>query len=204
MVETLVTPIASAPDGSESSDRGREVVFAALDNGFSGVNVGPYFLGDTFEAYLYLMPVVPFAESFREPSDLFTGIERLDGPDRAIWFPTPLGAAYTTVPNRADEPSAWALHIRSPQVVASLTVPPECFPFHLQIDRIRDVFCEWEPTYDDAAFRWLPATTFATERQDFRPTDSTIRGSQWPPPAGRPVASVLDVTLLRPSKAART
>jgi hypothetical protein len=159
---------------------GRQInVFAALDNGFKFSGTRPLEIGEVLTAYLSRMPVVPFAEPFLNAPDLFSEVvPRHAAPDsRAWWLPTPIGAVYTTVLERAQSPQVHSLHVVSPDVVQT-PVPTGCFPFNMRLDRARDVYCEMRPTF--GYFEWVVGGERFVDTGDFRPTDFTM--GRFPPP----------------------
>ncbi len=170
-------------------------VFAALDNGFAHTGNHPAELGDTLTAYLSLMPVVPFARAFTNTTNIFNDSTPVQSSpdDRTWWLPTPYGAVFTRVPDRVRNPQQYSLHIVSSDAIPS-HAPPGCVPFRLQLDRTRDIYCDTRPTA--AYFEWIPDSERLVDTGDFRPTDFTM--GRFPPPLNRPVAALLNVTLLNP------
>ncbi len=170
-------------------------VFAALDNGFAYTGNHPAELGDTLTAYLTLMPVVPFARAFINATNIFHNCTptQTSPKERTWWLPTHYGTVFTTVPGRLCHPEQYCLHIVSPDA-APAPSPSGCLPFRLRLDRARDIYCDTRPTAE--YFEWIPDSQRLVDTGDFRPTDFTM--GRFPPALNRPVAALLDVTLLNP------
>jgi hypothetical protein len=116
-----------------------------------------------------------------------------DSDGRPVAVLSHYGTVFTTVPGRLCHPEQYCLHIVSPDA-APAPSPSGCLPFRLRLDRARDIYCDTRPTAE--YFEWIPDSQRLVDTGDFRPTDFTM--GRFPPPLNRPVAALLDVTLLNP------